>query len=104
SLRMVIKQSLVLTLSASTGVVLYLLINHWVLVALLPMPLMWGLLSLFKMRVPAVYAFPLLAYVFPQDALPLLPIASLLVSFGSLGLVFLYRSITGSLMPMEHKI
>lgn len=64
SWRMVIKQSIVLTLSATIGVTLYLIINHWVVVALLSMPLMWGLLSIFKMRVPAVYAFPLLAYVF----------------------------------------
>ncbi len=104
SWRMVIKQSIVLTLSATIGVTLYLIINHWVVVALLSMPLMWGLLSIFKMRVPAVYAFPLLAYVFPRDALPLLPIASLFVSFGSLGMVFLYRAVTGTLMPMEHKI
>lgn len=91
SWRMVLKQTLVLTLSATIGVTLFLLLSNWVLVIVLDMLLMWGLLHVFKMRMPAVYAFPLLAYVFPQQSLSLLPLAALLVSGLSLSAVLLFH-------------
>ncbi|GHC49710.1 hypothetical protein GCM10010096_21900 [Alcaligenes pakistanensis] len=55
--------------------------------------LMWGLLRLFKMRMPAVYAFPLLAYVFPEQSLSLLPVAALLVSGLSLSAVLMFHKL-----------
>ncbi|HCA17773.1 MAG TPA: hypothetical protein DEO64_11635 [Alcaligenes faecalis] len=55
--------------------------------------LMWGLLRLFKMRMPAVYAFPLLAYVFPEQSLSLLPVAALLVSGFSLSAVLMFHKL-----------
>ncbi|MBG3080471.1 hypothetical protein I4632_09615 [Proteus mirabilis] len=100
SLRILLKQTIVLTLSATIGVLLYFYVVNWIAVILLTMPLMWLLLHLFNMRIPAVYAFPLLAYVFPQEALPLLPIASLLVSLLSLGLVLGYRKMQGTTMSI----
>lgn len=91
SWRMVIKQTTVLTLSAAIGVALFLLISNWVLVVLVDMVLMWGLLRVFQMRMPAVYAFPLLAYVFPSQSLSLLPVAALLVSGLSLSAVLFFH-------------
>ena len=91
SWRMVFKQTAVLTLSAATGVGLFLLIPNWVAVVVIDMLLMWVLLRLFNMRMPAVYAFPLLAYVFPQQSLALLPIAALLVSGLSLSAVLAFH-------------
>jgi len=91
SWRMVLKQTVVLTLSAAIGVTLFLLISSWIWVVVIDMLLMWGLLRVFKMRMPAVYAFPLLAYVFPQQSLTLLPVAALLVSGFSLSAVLLFH-------------
>lgn len=91
SWRMVLKQTVVLTLSAAIGVTLFLLISNWIWVVVIDMLLMWGLLRVFKMRMPAVYAFPLLAYVFPPQSLTLLPVAALLVSGFSLSAVLLFH-------------
>lgn len=87
SIRMLLKQVAVLTLSALVGVLLYFYLVNWIAVVVLSLPIMWLILNRFKMRVPAVYAFPLLVYVFPQNALIMLPVAALLVSLFSLGLV-----------------
>ncbi|TDF81053.1 hypothetical protein [Pseudomonas sp. H9] len=91
SWRMVLKQTLALTLSATIGVMVYLYLNNWVAVAAVSLVLMWLLLRLLKMRMPAVYAFPFLAYVFPQQAIEWLPVATVLVSFFSLSLVLAYH-------------
>lgn len=91
SWRMVLKQTVVLTLSAAIGVTLFLLISNWIWVVVIDMLLMWGLLRVFKMRMPAVYAFPLLAYVFPPQSLTMLPVAALLVSGFSLSAVLLFH-------------
>lgn len=56
------------------------------------MPLMFALLKLFDMRIPAVYAFPFLVFVFPPDSVMQLPIASCLMASFSLGYVYLYRT------------
>ncbi len=99
--RMLLKQTAVLTLSAAIGVALFLLIDHWVAVAILDMALMWLLLKLFKMRMPAVYAFPLLAYVFPQGALPMLPAAALATTLFSLALVLAYHKMQKISAPQK---
>lgn len=103
SWRMLLKQTAVLTLSAAVGVALYLTVADWMTVVLLDLALMWLLLRLFDMRMPAVYAFPLLAYVFPRDALPQLPAAALLVSLFSLGLVLAYRKMQKPAMALGHQ-
>jgi len=91
SAKMALKQAAVLTLSATIGVALFLTLDSWVLIAALDLLLMAGLLRLFRMRVPAVYAFPFLAFVFPVEAVRNLPIAAALICTFSLGLVVLYR-------------
>lgn len=103
SWRMLFKQTAVLTLSAAVGVALYLAVEDWMTVVLLDLALMWLLLRLFEMRMPAVYAFPLLAYVFPRDALPQLPAAALLVSLFSLTLVMAYRKLQKPAMALERQ-
>lgn len=94
----------VLTLSAAIGVWLYLVVADWMVVVLLDMALMWLLLRLFKMHLPAVYAFPLLAYVFPQEALPMLPVAALVGSLFSLGLALAYRMAQGPRLSLGHEV
>jgi hypothetical protein len=90
--KIALKQTAVLTLSATIGVSIFLQIDNWIGAALINLCLMYLLLRLFKMHVPAVYAFPFLAYVLPRETLYLLPQAALISAFVSLGLVLAYRS------------
>lgn len=101
SWRMLLKQTAVLTLSAAIGVWLYLAVADWRVMVLLDLVLMWLLLRLFNLHMPAVYAFPLLAYVLPQEALPMLPVAALAGSLFSLGLVLAYRMAQESRLPLR---
>ncbi|MBN2974159.1 MULTISPECIES: hypothetical protein [Sphingomonadaceae] len=89
--RMALRQIAVLTLAASIGIALIALFESWLVIALLDLLLMTALLRLFGMRVPAVYAFPFLPFVFPTEALRLLPLATAMVSAFSLGLVLACR-------------
>ncbi|WP_442113851.1 hypothetical protein [Pseudomonas sp. NUPR-001] len=89
--KMMVKQVLVLTASAAIGVILYAVVQNWVLVVALDMVIVFLLLHSLKMRMPAAYAFPLLAFVFPQESVQLLPVATLANSAFSLGLVLLIR-------------
>ncbi len=91
SLKMCLKQISVLTLSISIAVALQFLIQDWLILTLLYMPLMFVLLKLFDMRIPAVYAFPFLVFVFPQESVIHLPLASLFMATLSLGCVYIYR-------------
>ena len=92
SLKMCLKQVAVLTLSISMAVLMQLWIQDWILLTLIYMPLMFLLLKLFDMRIPAVYAFPFLVFVFPQDSVMHLPMASGLMAGFSLGCVYIYRT------------
>lgn len=92
SLKMYLKQVAVLTLSISIAVLMQLWIQDWILLTLIYMPLMFLLLKLFDMRIPAVYAFPFLVFVFPQDSVMHLPMASGLMAGFSLGCVYIYRT------------
>ena len=92
SLKMYLKQVAVLTLSISMAVLMQLWIQDWILLTLIYMPLMFLLLKLFDMRIPAVYAFPFLVFVFPQDSVMHLPVASGLMAGFSLGCVYIYRT------------
>jgi hypothetical protein len=60
------KQSLTLTLSATVGTLLYFALDLWILVTLIDMILMYILLRIVGVRIPAVYAFPLLPFIFPD--------------------------------------
>jgi hypothetical protein len=85
------KQGLVLTISATVGTLLYFAIDSWVLVTLLDMILMFILLRIVGIRIPAVYAFPLLPFVFPEDIVVMLPLGSLIASVFLFGSVLAYK-------------
>ena len=85
------KQVLVLTLTAALGVVLSQTLASWVLAVAVAMVLVHGLLRVMNMRMPAAYAFPLLAYVFPPEGVLLLPVAALGNAAFALGLVLWHR-------------
>ncbi|WP_121966491.1 hypothetical protein [Myroides sp. N17-2] len=104
SLKIAIKQVAILTLAISIGVLLYQFIEHWLVLASLFMVLMYGLSQLFKMRVPAVYAFPFLVYVFPAEKVLNLPIATFVVATFSFGAVYVYRAYVQPRLVVENKV
>lgn len=92
SLKVMVKQIAILTLAISIGVLLYQYIENWLILASLLLAMMYGLSQLFQMRVPAVYAFPFLVYVFPAEKVMSLPIATFVVATFSFGAVYIYRT------------
>lgn len=95
SMKMAIKQSILLFLSASIGVLLFLTIENWLIVAALDLLCMFYLLQVFKMKIPAVYAFPFLAFILPKDVIMGLPLAGLCMSTFSFGGILLLRNYVG---------
>lgn len=89
--KMAFKQGLVLTISATVGTLLYLAIDSWILVTLLDMVLMIVLLRLVGIRMPAVFAFPLLPFVFPEEIVSVLPLGTLAASIFLFGSVLAYK-------------
>lgn len=85
--KMAFKQGLVLTISATIGSLLYFAFDSWILVTMLDIILMLILLRIVGIRLPAVFAFPLLPFVFPDDIIATLPLGSLIAS------VFLFSSV-----------
>lgn len=91
--KMAFKQGLVLTLSAAVGTLLYFTIDSWILITLLAMLLMLFLLRIVGIRMPAVYAFPLLPFVFPTEIVARLPIGSLIASVFFFGSVMIFKKV-----------
>jgi hypothetical protein len=89
--KMAFKQGLVLTISACVGTLLYYTIDSLIWVTLLDMILMLILLRIVGIRVPAVYAFPLLPFVFPDHMVPMLPLGSLITSLFLFASVLVYK-------------
>lgn len=91
--KMAFKQGLVLTVSATVGTLIYFAIDSWILVTLLDMILMMMLLRFVGIRMPAVYAFPLLPFVFPNEIVPMLPLGALIVSVFMFCSVLVYKKL-----------
>ncbi|MBE3569191.1 MAG: hypothetical protein IMW92_03455 [Bacillales bacterium] len=91
--KMAFKQGLVLTISATIGTLLYFSIDSWILATFLDMILMLILLHIVGIRVPAVYAFPLLPFVFPDEIVAQLPLGSLITCIVLLSAVLAYKKI-----------
>lgn len=89
--KMALKQVIALTLSATVGTVMYFVIDSWVLAALIDMVLMIVMLRIIGIKLPAVFAFPLLPFVFPEDVVPMIPIGSLIASSFLFSGVLLYK-------------
>ncbi|RNB84875.1 hypothetical protein EDM56_20115 [Brevibacillus fluminis] len=91
--QMALKQGLALTLSVTIGALVFFRIELWVFAALVDMILMLALSHVFRVRIPAIYAFPLLTFVFPEEQvmrLPLVTLAACLFMFTS---VLLYKKV-----------
>ncbi|GAA6237115.1 hypothetical protein [Apilactobacillus micheneri] len=84
---------LALWLSASLGMIIHTFIYSWIVVILISLPMVFAILKILHIKLPASYAFPLLALVLPKDMFVILPISSLLASTYFLGSVWLYKNI-----------
>jgi len=91
NLKMALKISAVLCLSITIAVALRNYIENWVLLSTVLFAIMYLLLAFFKIKIPAVYAFPFLIFILPEEKVAYLPIASLIVSVFSFGLILLYH-------------
>lgn len=85
--KMAVKQTIVLTISITLAVLLQFVIKDWLMLSAILMVLVYILLALFKMKIPAAYAFPFLIFVFPENVVPYLPLASILVGAFSFSMV-----------------
>ncbi|MCR8842677.1 hypothetical protein NQ117_03195 [Paenibacillus sp. SC116] len=89
--KMAFKQALVLTISATVGTMLYYAIDSWIIVTILDIICMLILLRIVGIRVPAVFAFPLLPFVFPEEVVAILPLVALIASVILFGMVLAYK-------------
>ncbi|UVI28418.1 hypothetical protein [Paenibacillus spongiae] len=99
--KMAFKQGLVLTLSATIGTLLYFSMDSWILITLLDMLLMLGLSLLVGIRIPAIYAFPLLPFIFPEEIARNLPLGSLVTCLFLFTSVLLYKKYERKQMGMN---
>jgi hypothetical protein len=82
-----------LSISAAVGTLLYFTIDSWILVTLIDMILMFFLLRIVGIRIPAVYAFPLLPFIFPDEIVMMLPLGSLTTCVFLFGSVLAYKKV-----------
>lgn len=73
--------------AASLGVGVHLLIGSWLLVTVITLPLVFLWLAVLRLKLPAAYAFPLLALVLPPEMFQLLPVTATLAAGFFLGAV-----------------
>lgn len=85
------KHIIVLTISATLGFITHILISSWIISALIALPLIFILLSIFKIQLPAAYAFPLLALILPHDIFDTLPITVLIASLFFFSTAYFYK-------------
>lgn len=72
---------------------MFFTIDSWILITLLAMILMMILLRIVGIRMPSVYAFLLLPFVFPAEIVARLPIGALVASVFFFGTVLVYKNV-----------
>lgn len=89
--RMASKHFIALVGAATIGVLVHLALTSWLLSAIISLPLVFVLLQLLKIKLPAAFAFPLLALVLPTSMFHMLPITAILASIFFLGTIVLLK-------------
>lgn len=87
------KQVVILTIIAYVSVWLHLLISNDIYYIAIMMPLILIILNIFRIQIPAVYAFPPLILVLPIPMIQQLGWYTLLASIFSLGCVYLLKNL-----------
>ncbi|MDT6980021.1 hypothetical protein [Levilactobacillus zymae] len=77
--------------AASLGVGIHLVIASWLLSTVIALPLVYGLLAGLRLKLPAAYAFPLLALVLPANMFRMLPVTAVLAAGFFLGAVVILK-------------
>jgi len=94
SFKIASRQFIALVGAASIGVLVHFLIASWLLSAIISMPLVFALLQLLKLKLPAAFAFPLLALVLPTNMFQMLPLTAVLATTFFLGTMVIYKKIS----------
>ena len=95
SWRMASKHFIALVGAATIGVLVHLFFASWLISTIIALPLVFLLLQLLRIKLPAAYAFPLLALVLPTNMFHMLPITAILATTFFLGsLVVLKKIVT----------
>lgn len=103
--KLALRQIVALSGAATIGVVVHLILASWLLTTLITLPLVYGLLTLLRLKLPAAYAFPLLALVLPTPMFHLLPIAASLAAGFFLGSVWVtHKVLAWRAAPSENNI
>ena len=89
--RMASKHFIALVGAATIGVLVHLLFSSWLLSTIIALPLVFILLQLLKIKLPAAFAFPLLALVLPTKMFHMLPITAIIASLFFLGSIVLLK-------------
>ncbi|WP_143461316.1 hypothetical protein [Levilactobacillus enshiensis] len=97
SVKLAIKHVIALGGAATIGVLVHLLLASWLLTTLISLPLVFVLLQLLRVKLPAAYAFPLLALVLPISMFHRLPLSAFLAATFFLGTVVIYRQLQSRL-------
>ncbi|MGA3278517.1 hypothetical protein ACA598_12665 [Lactiplantibacillus pentosus] len=93
SVKLAIKQWTALTAAATIGVGVHLLVASWLLTTILTMPSVYLLLLGLRLKLPAAYAFPLLALVLPTEMFDKLPLSAALAAAFFLGALLAYQRV-----------
>ncbi|WPP39333.1 hypothetical protein SK066_11825 [Paenibacillus hunanensis] len=95
------KQVLTLTLSATIGTTMLLELDSQLLATLIDMLSIIVISRLFHMRIPALYAIPLLTFIFPIDQVERFPLVVFCASLFMFSLVLFYKLMEKKVF--EHK-
>ncbi|MFC6261820.1 hypothetical protein [Levilactobacillus fujinensis] len=103
TLKTAIKHVIALGGAATIGVLVHLLLASWLLTTLISLPVVFVLLQLLRIKLPAAYAFPLLALVLPTSMFYRLPLSAFLAATFFLGSTVIYRQLQTRLqVTAEH--
>ena len=91
SWKMAIKHFIALVGAASIGVLVHTFISSWLISAIIALPLVFVLLQLLKIKLPAAFAFPLLALVLPTSMFHMLPLTAVLATTFFLGSIVILK-------------
>jgi len=89
--KMAAKHFVALVGAATIGVLVHMAIASWLLSAIISLPLVFLLLQLLKIKLPAAFAFPLLALVLPTSMFHMLPITAIIATTFFLGTIVLLK-------------
>ncbi|CAJ1187266.1 hypothetical protein CPR19088_GLDEOEPO_00346 [Companilactobacillus paralimentarius] len=89
--QMASKHFIALVGAVTIGVLVHLAVTSWLLSAIISLPLVFVLLQLLKIKLPAAFAFPLLALVLPTSMFHMLPITAIIASIFFLGTIVLLK-------------